>query len=152
MTDDSGGRQGDDLDLGSLLHRSFRRLRRSWVEQLAPWDLTPFQWRALSHVTQCDDGLRLKHLADRLHIAPRSATEVVDQLETKGLVVRGADASDRRAVVVTPTGRGRELADAIRQERRESSAEYFSVLTASQQAALADLLTALADAQPDDSA
>ncbi|MDD0859754.1 MarR family transcriptional regulator [Arthrobacter alpinus] len=40
--------------------------------------------------------VRLKDLAERLRIAPRSATEVVDQLEAKGLVRREADPSDRR--------------------------------------------------------
>jgi DNA-binding MarR family transcriptional regulator len=41
--------------------------------------------------------MRLSELSEHLHIAPRSATEVVDALESRGLVRRRPDPDDRRA-------------------------------------------------------
>ncbi|MFW6187894.1 MAG: hypothetical protein ACOC84_07855 [Actinomycetota bacterium] len=40
----------DPADLGELLHVVFRRLRRRWALQLAPFGLTPHQFRALNAV------------------------------------------------------------------------------------------------------
>lgn len=130
-------------DLGSLLHAAFRGLRRSWSEQLAPWDLTPFQWRALHTIMRAPEGVRLGVVAEQLRIAPRSATEVVDQLETRGFVARQVDPSDRRAVVVAPTADGVRLHDSIMAERRERSDEYFAVFTADEKAQLTALLSRL---------
>ena len=52
-------------------------------------------------------------MSDRLRIAPRSTTEVLDDLEAKGLVERRPDPQDRRATLVVPTERGTELATEI---------------------------------------
>ncbi|MHA6508474.1 MarR family winged helix-turn-helix transcriptional regulator [Tessaracoccus sp. Y1736] len=131
-------------DLGSLFHAAFRGLRSSWAEQLSPWEITPFQWRALHTLARADGGLRLKDLAERLRIAPRSATEVVDQLESAGLVDRTPDPGDRRAVIVAPTSHGLEIHDAVMSQRKERSEEYFAVLSPAEQDQLAALLTLLA--------
>lgn len=130
-------------DLGSLLHAAFRGLRHSWTEQLAPWEVTPFQWRALHTIMRIGDGVRLGVVAERLRIAPRSATEVVDQLEEKGLVERARDPSDRRAVIVAPTAKGLDLHDAVMAERRERADEYFGILSPAEQDQLAGLLARL---------
>ncbi|ALE07358.1 hypothetical protein AL755_20825 [Arthrobacter sp. ERGS1:01] len=143
----------DPADLGELFHAAFRGLRRTWADQLSPWDLTPHQWRALSTLLRgggysgaCSGnlsdggGLRLKDLADRLRIAPRSATEVVDQLEAKGLVRREPDPTDRRATLVRATAEGEELFAKAGAERREKANEYFGRLSADDQADLARIL------------
>lgn len=206
-------------ELGELFHGAFRGLRRTWSEQLAPWDLTPHQWRALmnllrrrplgsaveagpavagsgsgsgvahmkhdggapsvastpklrdssahesaahesnvhnsdahnsdghesdGHESDRHESMRLKDLAERLRIAPRSATEVVDQLEAKGLVRREADPSDRRATLIVATESGHQLFNDVSAERREQSQEYFSKLDPNEQAELARLLGKLA--------
>ena len=58
--------------------------------------------------------MRLSELSDRLHIAPRSTTEVIDALESRGLIQRQPDPGDRRATLVEVTGRGASVLDAIR--------------------------------------
>lgn len=130
-------------DLGSLLHAAFRGLRHSWVEELAPWEITPFQWRALHNLLRCPDPMRLGELADRLRIAARSATEVVDHLERRGLVERTPDPHDRRAVIVVATQAGRQLHEAVEAARRERSDAYFGQLTADERSELAGLLRRL---------
>lgn len=169
---------GTPTDLGELFHGAFRGLRRTWAEQLAPWELTPHQWRALMTLLRRQhDGqqhpigetgdigdtgetgepaapesatdlplgapMRLKDLAERLRIAARSATEVVDQLEAKGLVSREPDSTDRRATLIVPTKTGRELFANISAERRDKSNEYFSQLSAQDRAELARILAQL---------
>ena len=145
----------ESADLGELFHAAFRGLRRTWSEQLSPWGLTPHQWRALLMVmrrrpdavgTDCaTTDVRLKDLAERLRIAPRSATEVVDQLEAKGLVRREADPTDRRATFIVATDAGQQLFADVQAERRCKSSEYFARLNAEDRAELARILAQLHD-------
>ncbi|MFQ4148697.1 MarR family transcriptional regulator [Arthrobacter sp. LAPM80] len=149
-------------DLGDLFHAAFRGLRRTWAEQLAPWELTPHQWRALMTLMRrrphaavpgdagsgSDSGsgdVRLKDLAERLRIAPRSATEVVDQLEAKGLVRRDPDPTDRRATLIVATDAGKELFADVQAQRRDKANEYFSRLNENDRAELARILGQLHD-------
>lgn len=134
----------DSADLGPLLHAAFRALRSSWTQELAPWELTPHQWRCM-RLLQHDDGIRAKDLADKLRIAARSVTEVVDQLQDKGLVSRQPDPTDRRAVRIELTAKGREVSDAVHAVRRERAEEFFGTLTDAERAELARLLTKVAE-------
>src|SRR3954469_1184554 len=130
-------------DLGDLLMRAPRALRRRWRSVLAPWDLSPHQARALG-VVATRDGVRLSDLADALHIAPRSATEVADGLQERGLLERTPDPGDRRAVILRPTDEGRRIRAEIDAARTADSAELFARLPAADRTALARLLPALA--------
>src|SRR4051812_847916 len=131
-------------ELGDLLMRAARTLRRRWRAVLAPWDLSPHQARALGAVGQ-RDGVRLTDLAEALHIAPRSATEVADGLQDRGLVERTADPADRRVVILRPTDEGRRIRAEIDAARSADSVELFARLPASDRAELARLLHALTD-------
>jgi DNA-binding MarR family transcriptional regulator len=152
----------DPARLGDLLHAVFRRLRRGWAEQLAPFGLTPHQFRALNALAghpgaqghrheataACRHGgvagsLRVKDLAEVLRIAPRSATEVVDLLQEKGLVERVPDPSDRRATLVSLTRRGAALREKVREDRRREAEEYFSRLEPEDRVELERLLRVL---------
>ena len=64
---------------GDLLFGTARRLRRELGAALLEADVTPSQARALRHVVE-SGSMRPSVLAERLHIAARSATEVVDQI------------------------------------------------------------------------
>jgi DNA-binding MarR family transcriptional regulator len=131
-------------DLGDLLMRAARTLRRRWRSVLAPWDLSPHQARALGVVGK-GDGVRLTDLADSLHIAPRSATEVADGLQERGLVERTADPGDRRAVILRPTAEGRRIRAEIDTARSADAAVLFARLPAADRAKLARILRELAD-------
>lgn len=134
-------------DLRSLFHSACRGLRRNWIDQLKPWDLTPFQGRALNRLQRAGGELRPGELATQLRIAPRSATEVVDQLEERGLVERVADPSDRRARLVRVLPKGEELLAEIATRRGESAQTFFSPLNDEEQMQLAFLLRSLVNAQ-----
>ena len=119
-----------------------RRLRIQTQQALAPWEVTPAQARALGVLTR-HGSLRLGALSEHLHIAPRSATEVVDALEERGLVERRPDPADRRATLVALTPRGGEVAAAIRAARAAEAEEFFARLDPGDRAALARILAAL---------
>lgn len=131
-------------ELSDLLMRVARTQRRRWRDVLAPWDLSPHQARALRVVCE-HDGVRLSDLAEALRIAPRSATEVADGLQDRGLVERTADPADRRAVLLRPTGEGRRIRAEVDRARGADSAELFARLSAADRATLARLLRSLVD-------
>ncbi|MHB1064886.1 MAG: MarR family winged helix-turn-helix transcriptional regulator [Georgenia sp.] len=115
-------------------------LRRAWSEAIAPWDLSPHQSRALRVVCASEPPPRLADVAQALRIAPRSATEVVDALEEKGLARRMPSPQDRRAVVVEPTSEGIEVRGAIDRARAAQAAEFLAPLSPAERQTLADLL------------
>jgi DNA-binding MarR family transcriptional regulator len=135
--------EDDTAELGELLMRAARSQRHRWRDALAPWDLSPHQGRALGVV--CRDGeVRISALAEALRIAPRSATEVVDGLEQRGLVERAPDPGDRRAVIVRPTPEGLRVRAEVDAARAADSRAYFERLPAADRAALARILRTLA--------
>lgn len=142
--------EADSAALGELMHAAFRGLRSRWLRQLAPFGLTPHQYRALNAVARNadDGGIRLKELSELLRIAPRSATEVVDQLEVQGLVERTPDPSDRRATLISLTGEGAAMRAGVRKDRAREADEYFAALSAEDRATLERILAQLAEGAP----
>ena len=69
----------------------------------------------------------------------------MDQLETKGLVCREPDPTDRRATLIVATEAGRQLFADISAGRRDKSNEYFSRLSGEDRAELARILAQLRD-------
>ena len=131
------------------LFRATRRLRAASARGLTPLGLTPFQERAVRVLTRSDpDGIRMGELADRLGVVPRSATGVVDDLETTGLVRRTPDPVSRRSVLVSLTDQGRRLQDDLRAARRIAGEELLAPLSTDQRRTLADLLAALVADDP----
>ena len=103
--DAAGPRDTADETLSEAFWSVARQLRETSQETLAPWDITPSHLRAL-RVLKRHGPMRLSALSDHLHIAARSATEVVDGLEARGLVKRRPDPGDRRATLVEVTEHG----------------------------------------------
>lgn len=76
-------------------------------------DLNPSQARAILLVERA--GTRLSDLAERASITKQAMMQIVDGLETSGLVRRTPDANDQRAKVVRLTAKGlRQRAEARR--------------------------------------
>jgi DNA-binding MarR family transcriptional regulator len=135
----AGRESAGDETLAEAFWAVARRLRDTSQETLAPWDITPAQLRALRMLRR-HGVMRLSELSDRLRIAPRSATEVVDALEKRGLAGRRPDQGDRRATLVEVTDDGGSVLDAIRGSEAE---RIFSRLTAADRSQLARILRKL---------
>jgi DNA-binding MarR family transcriptional regulator len=128
--------------LGEALGAVARRLRSASLTSLSTWDVTPSQMRAL-RVLGRHGPIRFSELAQHLHIAPRSATEVVDAVAAKGLVERAPDPTDRRAVLVSLTDRGRELMEEARRVQGLESEKLFERLSSADRDHLARILRQL---------
>lgn len=132
----------DEETLSEAFWGVARRLRQLSRETLAPWDVAPSHSRPLG-VLMNHGEMRLSELSDHLHIAPRSATEVVDGLEQRGLVERRPDPNDRRATLVALTDQGRRVSQAIRSARHVEAERFFGGLSAPDRAHLARILRKL---------
>ena len=119
-----------------------RQLREKSAETLAPWDITPAHLRALRTLSR-HGTMRLSELSDRLQVAPRTATAVVDALEARGLVRRRADPGDRRAILVEVTEHGAGVLAEIRAARGTEAGRVFGRLTPADRAELARILSKL---------
>jgi len=140
-----GGRDaGADESLPEAFRSVARLLREASHEALAPWDITPSSFRAL-RVLGRDGVMRLSELSDRLRIAPRSVTEVVDALESRGLAERRPDPADRRATLVGLTEHGDSVLAAIDAARGSEAERVFGRLSAADRAHLARILRELRD-------
>jgi len=135
----AGREPAGDETLAEAFWAVARRLRDTSQETLAPWDITPAQLRAL-RVLRRHGVMRLSELSDRLHIAPRSATEVVDALEGRGLAQRRPDPGDRRATLVEVTADGSGVLDAVRGTEAELA---FGRLSPADRSSLARILRKL---------
>jgi DNA-binding MarR family transcriptional regulator len=142
-TDQTGPDQtGTNETLADAFRSVSRQLRETSQETLAPWDINPSQFRALRMLNH-HGAIRLSDLSGRLHIAPRSATEVVDALESRGLVERRPDPSDRRATLVELTAHGTTVLDTIRAARGTEAERLFDRLTPADRDHLARILRQL---------
>jgi DNA-binding MarR family transcriptional regulator len=137
---DSGG----DETLSEAFRSVARQLRDTSQDFLVPWDISPSQLRAL-RVLMRHGAMRLSELSGHLHIAARSTTEVVDALQTRGLVERQPDPGDRRATLVQVTEHGASVLDAIRAARGTEAERAFDRLTQADRAHLARILRKLRD-------
>ena len=133
---------------GELLNQAVRSLRPTGAGEVGAWDLPPHLAGPV-RVVAAAAGAPLPDLARALRIAPRSATEVVDDLAAKGLVRRGPSPSDRRAVLVHLTDRGRAVSDQVRRAREANSERFFARLSEGDRADLSRILRRLMDDQPD---
>lgn len=82
-------------------------------------------------------------LATLTGMSTSTVTAVIDRLERRGLVERHRDPSDRRKVVVVPTGRHLEIGSAIFGRLAESLREVLDDYDEDQLASFVQLMTRL---------
>jgi DNA-binding MarR family transcriptional regulator len=106
-------------------------------------DVTPRMLGVLHHLAEAGP-LTLGELVLHLHLSKAATTELVDRLETRGLVARMHDERDRRRVFIWLTDVGRERASAHpRVLEDELLAQSLARMTPEERAALLTGLRAL---------
>ena len=131
-----------------LLHQIWelaRLSRRRVAGRLETLGLTPGRVRALRAISRTPGPLRIGGLAVMLDIAPRSATAVVDELATDGLVERVPDPDDRRATLIELTAIGKEVVRSAAEMRSAVAAELFDALSGDERTRLRDILEKTVD-------
>ncbi len=101
------------LPIGQLLVRLLHHLR-SEVFQEGQGRATRLRFPHLQIIGNMVgvEGIRLTELAGRAALSLAACSELVNELESLGLLERKPDPSDGRAKLITPTERGRMLLDA----------------------------------------
>ncbi|SDC71554.1 MarR family winged helix-turn-helix transcriptional regulator [Rhodococcus tukisamuensis] len=139
--------EGPPAPLRDLVMSTARALRRRWLVALEPWQLSPHEYRALRAIGRdATAAPRLGDVAKELRIAPRSATEVVDRLEQRGLAERLPDAGDRRAVCARLTDEGRHVIATLDAARDADADDFFARLDDRERAELRRILDKLQQA------
>jgi len=94
-----------------------------------------------------DDGpLRLNDLARRMGTSAPTASRSVDALEALGLVTRAPESSDRRALSIDVSPRGRDLLDERLRRAATAFAPAAATLSAADRRELVALLRRMTDA------
>ena len=81
--------------LGFLLHEVARLLRRRFEQNARDSGLTRSQWQVLAYLAN-NEGINQSGLANLLEIEPITLGRIIDKLQTRGLIERHPDPSDRR--------------------------------------------------------
>ena len=103
----------------ALLERMFElavRLTRSLDRGLHDRGLTPARAEVVRRLEP--GALNQQQLSQALRCTPRNVTDLVDALEAGGLVARRPHPTDRRAVLVALTQKGRSAAARMRADER----------------------------------
>jgi DNA-binding MarR family transcriptional regulator len=79
------------------------------TERVAPYGLTALQFTTLSVLSRHGAPLSTSQLARRAFMTPQSMSEVIHELERKGLIKRNPHPNHRRTLPATLTAKGRRL-------------------------------------------
>jgi DNA-binding MarR family transcriptional regulator len=93
-----------------------------------------------------------RELSEALRCTPRNVTGLVDALEAGGLVAREPHPTDRRATLVTLTGRGRGIAAEWQAGYRELAGRLFAEVDATEVAGFVATLDRVLDQLRDEDA
>jgi len=117
-----------------------------FAERLGVLELTPAD-AGILRLLRVEAGPSQQELATRLKIHPSRLVALLDHLEKRGLVERGAHAQDRRLHSVQLTKSGDEILAKIGKVAREHQDILLSALGKEERDALAGILLKIADQQ-----
>jgi DNA-binding MarR family transcriptional regulator len=126
----------------SLLHAA-RVLEDRLETVLATVELSPPKLSVLSQLVRSGQPMTLSELAAGLACVRSNMTQLVDRLETDGLVRRIADGNDRRIVRAELTVLGRERQAAGAQQMEKIQNEFSTMFSAADRAVLSRVLGAV---------
>ena len=107
-------------------------------------DLTMRQTKTLFFLS--DGPRRMSDVARRLRVETPSATSMIDRLAAKGLVERGHDPTDRRAVVCSLTQAGMDAIEEFWAQRTARTESLAAVLSTEELEVVVPALEIMADA------
>lgn len=133
---------GLEASTGYLLARVGSDSHRRWARTLLEEDLTPHHYSALIALDQLG-SISQQQLSHMVGIDPRNAVPVIDQLETRGLLIRNPDPTDRRRHAVTLTAAGTRLLIQLRDAAQDAEERLLAPLTMTERQSFHALLTKL---------
>jgi len=116
-----------------------RLVRKRFDVSVRDHELTGPQARLLLMLER-QPGHRQAFYADELEVEPITLCRMVDRLEEGGWLIRVPDPEDRRARLLQPTEKSREITDALRKTIDAMLEDLLSALTPAEEVELARLL------------
>lgn len=111
---------------------------------LAPHGLSEGRFVLLFLLDAASEGLAPNALAEQAGVTRATITGLLDGLESKALIERQADASDRRALRIRLTRKGKQVAKKVFDQHGRWIAGLFGNLSAPERQQLATLLDKVA--------
>jgi DNA-binding MarR family transcriptional regulator len=127
------------------LTRSVRYFRRILKDEANARDLTQAQYNVLRQVAQ-DGPQRMSELAAMLELSNGATTGLVERLEARTLVTRGAAPGDGRGVVVSLTPEGARVVEEVLRAVKTAIARALAALSVPERHMALGGIQALADA------
>lgn len=126
----------------SILHAA-HMIEDRIEESLGKVGLSMAKQGALTELTNAGEPLTLSQLAARLSCVRSNMTQLIDRLESDGLVTRLDDPSDRRSIRAELTPKGRERQRAGEKAMKKAQAEVAGSFSAKDRSALEAALVSL---------
>lgn len=137
------------MSLEGMLAFSGHQIRRGhqiavalFAEELAPHEITPVQYAALTAIAETPD-LDATRLGRLVAFDKSTMGNVLERLEDRGLIEREYRRADKRTKRLRITAAGRRLLDEIAPAVARSQQRFIDVLSAPEQRRLQQLLTKL---------
>ena len=92
---------------------TLRNLDAIYTQQIESMGLTVVEWYIMRTLYE-EDGQMASRLADAVGRAATSFTPILDKLQDKGYIERRTHPSDRRAVLVYLTKKGRSIEEEVK--------------------------------------
>ncbi len=127
------------VELAEALRNVHWYLRRGVDAATSAHGLSLARAKLLSRMVQ-EGPCRPGELAALLGQAPRTLTDALDALERDGFAERRPHPTDRRALLVSVTARGKKALRAIEEPKRHAVEHVFKALSSTQQQTLLTLL------------
>jgi DNA-binding MarR family transcriptional regulator len=132
--------------IATPLARRFAQICMAAIADMAAEaGLTPLQYAALTYLFDEPD-IDQNGLAARLGVDRTSAGQLVDQMESQGLVERRVNGADRRARLLRLSRRGTSLRERLRPKAHLVQARLLGTLTPTEREILLELLVRVIEA------
>ena len=128
--------------VGYNIKRAFSAIQMDLARSLRPFELRMMTFSALS-IIAARPNIRLSHLAEALSVERPNLVVIVDELESRALILRVQTPEDRRAYALTITLKGRRLLDRATLAVAGHEARMLAGVTAADRAALLRALGAI---------
>ena len=137
-------KQNDSDRVAFLLSQLGARAAQEFTRLLTPLDLAPADAGILRLVAR-SEGISPQALAVALNMHASRLVALIDDLESRGLLVREVHATDRRLYSLALTARGKETLLSIREVADEHNRLMCAALTRAETVTLQTLLSKIAD-------
>ncbi|MUG46432.1 MarR family winged helix-turn-helix transcriptional regulator [Paenibacillus woosongensis] len=114
--------------LGYIITNTGRKITQHLTQRFHEFGITSEQWGVLQTLTE-EEGITQAELSRRTEKDPTNVTRILDQLERKEFIRRGANKEDRRSYLIHVTESGRSLSQRLLPIETEFTQSYLKDLT-----------------------